>query len=68
MLWVWPAKTALPKFNIIKITTQFLIHPDPSIQGLKNGHENFSKAQSSEIRVRINQSYHQCRWTDLDRE
>jgi hypothetical protein len=57
----------LPKFNIIKITTQFLILLDPSVWGLKNGHKNFSKAQSSEVRVRIDQSYHQCGWTDSDR-
>jgi hypothetical protein len=55
MLWVQLAKMALPKFNI-KITTQFLILPDPSVHGLKNGHKNFSKAQSSEVRVRIDQS------------
>jgi len=53
MLWVLPVKTALqvPKFNIIEITTQFLILP---FRDGKTVMRTLAKhLQSSEVRVRI---------------
>jgi hypothetical protein len=63
MLWVLPVKTALPKFNINYSISY------PSVQGLKNGHENFSKA-FAEFRGKGQNRPHPVTlgWTDLDRE